>query len=63
MMAFQGPSQHDVACLASTIHREERPTRCTFSVPFDFLVLLGGLEPVKVLDGLQHGGAELGRLM
>lgn len=32
----------------------------TFLVPFDFSVLLGGLDPVEVLGGLQHGGAESG---
>lgn len=59
VMAFQEPSQRDVASLASMRHGEG-PSGRTFLVPFDFLVCLDGPYPVELLDGSQHGGAELG---
>lgn len=59
MIASRGPSQRDAANIASRMHGN-RPIGCTFLVPFDFIVLPGGLDPVEVLDGSQHGGAESG---
>jgi len=59
---ISGPSQRDVASLASRMQGRDLLGALSL-VPFDFLVLLGGLDSVEVLDGLQHGGAESGSLM